>query len=533
MKPQTITLLVFGIISAHQAHAQTNAGTIDRLAHAQAAQSEPAERFAITGITLQGNTLLPQSVLSPLLDGYAGSSVSLDELKALANTLEGEYQKLGYPLASVIVPPQKSSGIVILQAVEGKVDAIMLDNHSRVNDQTLHRYLQNITPNAPLNDQQAEEAIAQIRQLAGTQAVGYRLAHSGDGVDLALELGQAPLIDGSVQVDNYGSKSTGQARVRANVNVNSPTGHGEKVSLQAMSSLKGLDKGANKEGVSFIRLASDIPLKDTLFATVGAGHTRYELGGAFKDLNATGNARTLDMGLRYPALLNNKNSVWVSSTLERKALQDKVNSTGTTNDKRLHTAHFGANGQHRDALLAGGVSSWSVDYTLGHLDIVSPDVKALDQAGAKTQGVYHKVSGTLARTQYFNTPFSVSAVLNYQYAHKNLDSSEQMSLGGSDGVAAYHSNDFSVDNAMLAQARVNYQVSPNISVGAFYDSAYGKVRARPFGEASNIIRPKGFGLTLDTNYQSAFASAKLAWQSQNSQKTDKDLRMWLKAGYRF
>lgn len=82
----------------------------------------------------------------------------------------------------------------------------------------------------------------------------------------------------------------------------------------------------------------------------------------------------------------------------------------------------------------------------------------------------------MSRTQFITPKFSLTGSLNGQWANKNLDSAEQMSLGGSDSVAAYHSNNVSADSALVAQFEGRYAFSPAFALGAFYDVGRGKLR---------------------------------------------------------
>lgn len=90
---------------------------------------------------------------------------------------------------------------------------------------------------------------------------------------------------------NHGSESTGEKRVRANVYLQSPFGRGETISLQGMSSLRGLDYG---------RVGLELPLGyNGLSFNSSFSRTCYELGGNFANLNADGSSDTVDFGVRY------------------------------------------------------------------------------------------------------------------------------------------------------------------------------------------------------------------------------------------
>lgn len=273
---------------------------------------------------------------------------------------------------------------------------------------------------------------------------------------------------------------------------------------------------------------------DGLMFSGSLGHTRYDLGGAFKDLNATGTANTVDIGARYPLIRSNRNNLWLSASGEYRDLQDKIGSTDTVTDKSIKTLHLGANGYHQDDWLMGGYTQWRVDNTFGRLTIDSADARAIDSLSAKTEGAYYKIAANISRTQYFSPQFSATLSLNGQWANKNLDPAEQMSLGGNDAVAAYHSNDVSADIALQGGLELRYALTPYVSLSGFYDAGRAKLRAKPFVSGDNTVNLHGGGIGLYSQYKDFYLQGKIAWRASNQQfSNDRNPRAWLKMGYNF
>lgn len=484
--------------------------------------------ISVSDVVLVGNTLLSADKVEPHLASIRGTSTTFGGLQSLARTISDEYHKAGYPLATVIIPPQRlENGRVVLQVIEGKIANVNVQNQSRLSDSVAEKYLTRaVQPNAPLKQADSERALLLIKDLAGTEGVNYRLAGGKQGTNLVVDLEKSPLVDGFVQVDNYGSKSTGEWRTRAGLNLNSPFGYGERISIQGMTSLK---------GVNYARLNTDIPLAyDGLMFTTGIGHTRYDLGGAFKDLNATGTADTVDVGLRYPVLRSNTSNVWLNASAEHRKLKDEIGTTNTVTHKRLNSIHFGLSGYHQDSLAAGGYTQWSVTNTFGDLNIKSADARAIDAASAKTQGHYHKVTGNVGRTQYITPKLSIYAGVNGQWANKNLDSSEQISLGGADNVSAYHSNDVFSDLAMIGQVEARYALHPALTVSTFYDAGRAKLKETPYTTTANFVNLHGAGIGLYSQYKGFSLQSKVAWRANDTVfSQDRNPRFWLKAGYSF
>lgn len=230
----------------------------------------------------------------------------------------------------------------------------------------------------------------------------------------------------------------------------------------------------------------------------------------------------------------NRHNVWALSSLEHRDLQDKVNSTNTVTDKSIKAVHFGFNGYHQDSVLTGGYTQWGIDSTIGKLNIDSADAKAIDGVSARTNGFYHKISANIARTQYVTPKLSLNLSTNGQWANQNLDSAEQLSLGGADGISAYHSNDVSADIGVIEQTEVRYTLLPNLTVSGFYDVGRAKLRAKPFLDGKNWTEMQGGGVGIYTNYKNLSLQSKVAWQSSSDDvNTQKNPRVWARIGYQF
>src|SRR5690606_5778587 len=102
-----------------------------------------------------------------------------------------------------------------------------------------------------------------------------------------------------------------------------------------------------------------------------------------------------------------------------------------TSVKNIHVGKFGMEGLLSDNWLGGGVSNAAAGLTVGHLDLSdNPGNAALDAVTADTAGGYTKLTGEISRLQTLNEMLQLHIGVNVQAALQNLDSSEQISLGG-------------------------------------------------------------------------------------------------------
>lgn len=89
--------------------------------------------------------------------------------------------------------------------------------------------------------------------------------------------------------------------------------------------------------------------------------------------------------------------------------------------------------------------------------------------------------------------------LTAQASSHNLDSSEQISLGGPYAVRAYATGDAPVDEAYIATFEVRQTVRQSlvpvlVTLSGFIDTADGKIVAHPVVPGTNHVRLSGIGV---------------------------------------
>lgn len=496
---------------------------------ARAAQDSDAIEIDVSKIQLSGVQSVDPSAFAEIIRPLEGKRATLGELRDLADQITLYYQRQGYFLAKAVLPAQRiENGVVAVQVIEGKVASVQLNNQSRLKDDTVKAYLRGIALNQPLNNQQSERALLLLRDLAGAGEVNYSL-DAGETVgetNIIANLSQAPLLRGSLSLDNHGSESTGEKRIRANLSLQSPFGRGETLNLQGMTSLKGLDYG---------RIGLELPLGyDGLSFNTSLSRTRYELGGAFSLLEADGSSDSVDFGLKYPLLRTNAHNIWLAAGGEFRRLKDSVHSTNTETVKAVRSGQLSLNGTFQDGFLNGGYTAINLQNTFGRLNIRSAEAREIDALSAKTAGGYYKLHLNLSRTQYLSERWSLWGNLSAQWANKNLDSGEQLSLGGLDAVSAYTSNAASGDIGVIGNMQIRYALNPYLTLSGFYDVGRVKLRSKPYLNEKNHRSLQGAGVGLNVQVKQFMLEAKSAWQinAPNSEK-GKQPKVWLKLSYHF
>jgi hemolysin activation/secretion protein len=198
-------------------------------------------------------------------------------------------------------------------------------------------------------------------------------------------------------------------------------------------------------------------------------------------------------------------------------------------------------GNHRDALGAGGTSSFSLTWSAGDLDIRTPAALAADALGPQTNGNYGKLAFSVARLQNVTDAISLYGAINGQVASKNLDVSEKMGLGGPYAVRAYPVGEANADEGYVVnlEARLRLPTFAASLPGQFHligfvDTGRVKIDKDPFaGSAApnhRTLSGAGFGITwVDFgNFEvSAYWAHKLG-NAAASSAPDESSRVWLR-----
>lgn len=407
-------------------------------------------KIKVNAFNIVGNREIDTATLMTELGSEGNKDYSLAEMEAVATRLTHYYRSHGYFVARVYVPAQEvQDGNVTLRVVEGNYGQFHLKNNALVRDDIVQGMLDDVKDEDIVSLDTLERAMLIINDTPGVQVTradvmpGSRVGTSGFAVDTT----GTSAYNGFIMLDNYGTRYTGEGRLSFNVDANSPTGRGDRLSLT----------GLTTETADLLngRLAYSLPLAaNGLRGEAAFSQTQYQLGYAYSSLDAQGTARAADLTLSYPLRRIRAQTIETSLNVNYKDLQDEIRSTGTRTPKSLVSATLGLSLRDEAPLLgAFGVTEASIGLRVGSLNIQNTSAAALDRAGANTQGEYGKLIASLSRISLLPLDFSLTASFRCQQSlgDKNLDGSERMTASGYTAVMAYPSGDLIGTNATYAR----------------------------------------------------------------------------------
>lgn len=495
------------------------------------AKSTDTTPIAVKSINVTGATLFSPDTLQALVANVATGSHTLGELQAAASRITAHYRNAGYFLARAYLPAQKmEDGQVTIAVLEGKLAEVRVENTSRLSDETLKARLADLAPGMVMQRAPVDRALLLLGDVPGVGGVDSRLApgsKTGETVLVAV-VKPAPVWTGKLEADNFGSLYSGRYRLGASVEGNSPLGHGERLSANILASDANLAYG---------RAAVQVPLgSDGMTLGAGFTHSQYSLADIYKSLDAVGQSDSLEVNARYPLVRSVPFNLYGQASVEQRKLRDEIRSTSTQTDKEASVGSVALQADWRDSLGGLGANSQaSITLTAGNLNITSAAAAAIDALAAKTAGSYSKVGISLSRQQGLTDKLSLTAQLRGQWADKNLDSSEKLSLGGASGVRAYPSGEASGDRGWLGSLELGYAVLPKMAASVFYDAGSVSVNANPYLATPNERHLSGVGIGLAGAYDAFDWRMTLAWRQGDAatSEPDKRPRFWAQAGWRF
>jgi hemolysin activation/secretion protein len=318
---------------------------------------------------------------------------------------------------------------------------------------------------------------------ATLRAVGPEL------LDLVITLTPAIAMPGQtssgvVQVNNHGLRQYGQTQMLAGLTVGMPEVKSQ-LSLLAQASQGVAYARADYEG-----LVPEWGSRWVLFGT----HSRSQtvLGGSAA---AEGEAKELGLGLNR-IVGAHRDLVFKGHVELASRESDSYRRNG---GERLSEVH-----DHQLRL------RWSADNERLSPNPVRAELGVLrgyyPQAVNNNQdpaGHYTRVNFAFKGQSPMNSSGSLRLVgrVRGQWASRNLESYNQFTLGGVNGVRAYTSVDGSGDHGALVSLELTQTLSPVMSITAFYDGGQVQAQAEPLNaSAINRYALQGAGLQLQGRY---------------------------------
>lgn len=467
----------------------------------------------VTQFEFDGNRAVPSEVLSKALASYLGRELTLADLRNAAAEVALLYRSRGL-LASASVPAQDATeGVVRIRVRESRFAGARVDpaSRSRVSAAELIARVEAAMPKGEVTDlYRVDRGVLIASDLSGGSVTGGLSAGEGEGETVAVLLAsEKPKYSGLLSADNSGARSTGAARGALSAELTSPRGVGDVVSADAIFT----------EGSEFRRLGYALPVGDDgLRASVSLSALDFRLvEGDFAPAGIRGRSEVAGFDLNYPLIRSRAFNVYLNAGAERRTFLNSAAGV-VTSDYEVRRLDFGLSANLYDGLAGGGVTSLSLGWVAGELDLSGSPNQAAVAATTAAEGGFRKLRASLSRNQSVSETLTLVASLSGQAAFDNLDSSEEFISGGPGAVRAYPAGEGSGDSGVLGSLELRWQPAADWQISAFGDAGQVRLNSNPGfagAPADNRHGYAGYGVSL--SWQGPFSSV---WRATWSRRAD-------------
>jgi len=502
----------------------------------------------VKNFLFNGNKLLTDQELQSVVAKWKDKTLTFDELQSVITDIQ-EYYSSKNRIGKALLPEQEiKNGIVSIKIVEGVLGEVVVEQTSpnpRMSVETVKKYFKGEKDSAYIDTKDLQRKIFILNDLAGISAIGtYEQGKKEGESNFKVVVEDTPFFKSELSAANFGSKSTGSNQALANVSFNNISGIGDLFAVN----------GIKSSGSDYVQGSYAIPImQEGLKLAVTASNLNYETLSSFSTTNKSkGDAKTYGANLTYPIHRTDRASLNAKVGFESKDyLNTNVLTAATISDYKIDNLVAGLNGYLYNSDRSS--ISYNTNLTFGRLKINDATQSASDSTAARTKGSFEKLAFNISRNQslpeLFNTNWLVS--VDGQTANKNLNSSEQMSLGGPYAVRAYPTGQGSGSQGVIIKTELQYPYNKEFSFGPFVDVGFIKQYINTYTDWQGQTRAKNdyslaaTGISAKYKYNEFNVDGTLAYrigdnplrtttgEQLNADNDYKKVQAWLRASYSF
>ncbi|MBX2861000.1 MAG: ShlB/FhaC/HecB family hemolysin secretion/activation protein [Vampirovibrio sp.] len=208
-----------------------------------------SQQFNVDHISIEGNTIISDDEIRPLVTEYEGQTTSLDQLGNLVDDIGDLYHQQGFLTTVVFIPPQEvEDGQVTIQVLEGMVGDIEISGNKYYKTWALERNL-DYQSGEVLNLRDLEDTLNQMNQQQQFRLKAILSPGEETGeTDLKLEVSERQPWQVTLSTDNQGRPFIGMYRWGVGVSNVNLTGVGDRLFTQYIGA-----RGTNIAQASYFR----------------------------------------------------------------------------------------------------------------------------------------------------------------------------------------------------------------------------------------------------------------------------------------
>ena len=444
---------------------------------------------------------VPIDILQSLIKEFNGKELNFGEIQSVVNKVNRYFQNQGLLVARAYLPKQEvKDNTILISIYEGRLDDDqsyrILSQGLKIKQDKIFGYLDKALERG-LTYSSLERAILNINDNPGisTKASLEPGDETGE-TRIVLDIAESKFVTYNTTFNNYGSRYTGKNRATTNFTFNNPSSIGDKFDLALSKS---------EDDYESIELKYNFPIgEDGWRIDTSYNYFDYKIGKELASNKVLGDSESFKLNARYPFYRTALESLFFDLSYSEKYLYSETAGSATS-DKELKNFIFSAEWNNTDSYLGGGYTQIKPSVTFGDLDLskVASSLSS-DNSGARTNGSFEKSTLDITRIQKVKGNLNLHLFGTTQFASKNLDSSEKLSLGGPSGIRAYPVGEATGDEGFRYSIDAKYNIiSPkhfdSLTAIAFYD--YGMVTQftdlTNLSVSNNTYSLEGYGIGFE------------------------------------
>lgn len=402
------------------------------------------------------------------------TGITLANLLTLRSAISQLYVDNNYITSGAFLPSnQVLEDTVIIRVLEGELEAIEIKGLDRLSQNYIRSRLQQAR-SVPLNQQRLLEALQLLQLDPLLEQVNAELIEGNSPASsiLLLDLKEANAFNFGVVTANNRSPNIGSTQGTIFVEHNNLLGLGDRFSAEY-----GTSEGLEVYGVSYTLPVNGM---DGTLSFRYSNNGGSIIKGDLERLDISRDSETFSLGFRQPIIRKPQTELALGLNLDLRRSQtfladepfsfSVISETGESNVTALRLVQEWSNRQRQTVMAARSELSFGLDA----FDATTND----NEFGI--DGLFFSWRGQFQYARQFANNFVLLVGVTIQLTPDSLLSWEQISIGGSDTVRGYRSNQSVTDNGvvgsielripLVANARNQLQFTPFFEVGTVWNS---------------------------------------------------------------
>lgn len=422
--------------------------------------------FTLRDVILDGSSVYDARDVRAMTKDFLGKPVSMADLNAIARIITRQYREDGYMFSRAIVPPQDiENGVVHFRAIEGRLTDVQVIGDFKDSNNLVRDMAAKLESEGPTNMKALERYLLLIDDLPGIKARSIlQPSETPGGGRLIVTVEEDP-FEGSIGLDNRGSKLLGRTRATVVGAFNSLLGRHDRTVL------RGIVTKDTRE-LRYFDVSHEEQIGTEGFRIKGrVSTTKTQPGSSLRANDVEGDGRLYDLEGLYPLIRGRQYNLNLVGGFAALDSESDVLGIQVAKD-RVRTARIGSRFDFTDSW--AGVNQIDLLFTKG-LSWLNATEDGLGRSRANGEHDFLRSNVSMVRIQDLPGNFSLQLGAEGQYSGDPLLASEEFTVGGPEFGRAYDTGEISGDRGAAASIELRYgaplsnQFIKSYQAYSFYD----------------------------------------------------------------